>query len=92
MRKRVWVPLTLLAMAVGAFFGFGPAYLENSMNKIDPAPPLAVSPRAAALHQSLQVVDLHSDTLMWQRDMLESDQGERLWKYWERELSGEFPS
>jgi membrane dipeptidase len=76
MRKRVWIPLALLAAAVGGFFGFGPAYLENSMNKIDGAAPLAVSPRAAALHASLQVVDLHSDTLMWQRDiLLPSDRG-----------------
>jgi membrane dipeptidase len=76
MRKRVWIPLALLATAVGGFFGFGPAYLENSMNKIDGAAPLAVSSRAAALHASLQVVDLHSDTLMWQRDMLlPSDRG-----------------
>ncbi len=76
MRKRVWVPMLLLALAAGAFFGIAPGYLENSMNRLDGAPPLAVSPRAAALHQSLQVVDLHSDTLMWQRDMLvSSDRG-----------------
>jgi membrane dipeptidase len=72
MRKRVWVPVAVLAVAAGMLFGFGPGYLENSMNKLDGREPLAVSPRAAALHQSLQVVDLHSDTLMWQRDLLQS--------------------
>jgi membrane dipeptidase len=72
MRKRVWVPLALLAGAAAAFFAIAPGYLENSMNRLDGKEQLAVSPRAAALHQSLQVVDLHSDTLMWQRDLLES--------------------
>jgi membrane dipeptidase len=72
MRKRVWISLAVLAAAAGVFFGYGPGYLENSMNKLDGQAQLTVSPRAAALHQSLQVVDLHSDTLMWQRDMLES--------------------
>ena len=72
MRKRVWIPVAVLAAAAGVFFGYGPGYLENSMNKLDGKEQLAVSPRAAALHQSLQVVDLHSDTLMWQRDLLES--------------------
>jgi membrane dipeptidase len=74
MRKRVWVPVVLLAGIVAAFFAIAPSYLENSMNKLDGKAPLAVSPRAAALHQSLQVVDLHSDTLMWQRDMLLSSE------------------
>lgn len=46
MRKRVWVPLVLVAAAVGACFGSAPAYLESSMNKIASAAPIAVSPRA----------------------------------------------
>ena len=35
MRKRVWMPLAVLALAAVGFFGFAPGYLENSMNKID---------------------------------------------------------
>jgi membrane dipeptidase len=76
MRKRVWVPLALLVVAAAGFFGIAPGYLEADMNRLDGKAQLAVSPRAAALHLSLQVVDLHSDTLMWQRDLLErSDRG-----------------
>lgn len=70
MRKRVWIPLAALGAAALAFFGIAPGYLESSMNKLDGGAPLPVSAEAAALHQTLQIVDLHSDTLMWQRDML----------------------
>ncbi|HVR89947.1 MAG TPA: dipeptidase [Novosphingobium sp.] len=71
MRKRIWVPLALLALAAIGFFGVAPGYLEASMNKIDGKVLLVVSPEARALHVTLQIVDLHSDTLMWDRDLLE---------------------
>lgn len=70
MRKRVWIPLAALGAAALVFFGIAPGYLESSMNRLDGGEPLAVSAEAAALHQTLQIVDLHSDTLMWQRDLL----------------------
>ncbi|MCZ8325585.1 MAG: dipeptidase [Sphingomonadaceae bacterium] len=75
MRKRVWMPLAALALGAAGFFGFAPGYVEASMNKIDGQPGIPVSAEARALHQTLQIVDLHSDTLMWQRDML--DRAER---------------
>lgn len=71
MRKKVWIPLAVVALGAIGFFGIAPGWLEASMNKIDPQPPIAVSAEAKALHATLQIVDLHSDTLMWQRDMLE---------------------
>lgn len=71
MRKRFWIPLTALAVAAIGFFGIAPGYLEQGMNKIDGQPLIAVSPQAQALHQTLQIVDLHSDTLMWQRNLLQ---------------------
>ena len=76
MRKRVWIPLAVLALAAVGFFGIAPGYLEASMNQIDGKPLLKVSPEASALHRTLQIVDLHSDTLMWKRDLLEpADRG-----------------
>lgn len=72
MRKRIWIPLVALGAAAAAFFGYGPIYLENSMNKVDGRELLTISPEAAALHKTLQIVDLHSDTLLWKRDMVEN--------------------
>jgi microsomal dipeptidase-like Zn-dependent dipeptidase len=39
------------------------------MNKVDGKPLIAVSPEAEALHRSLHIVDLHSDSLMWGREL-----------------------
>ena len=69
MRKRVWIPVAAAAMAAIGFFGIAPGYIEASMNRIDGQELIAVGPEAEALHKSLLVVDLHSDTLMWRRDL-----------------------
>lgn len=71
MRKRVWVPLAVVALAAVGFFGVAPGYLEAQMNRVDGGPLIPVSAEAQALHQTLQIVDLHSDTLMWNRDPLQ---------------------
>jgi membrane dipeptidase len=68
MRKLFWVALFLIAAAI-AFFTFAPAMTETSMNKIDGKPLLKVSEEAKALHETLTIVDLHSDSLMWDRDI-----------------------
>ena len=69
MRKMIWIPIALLSVAAVGFFGIAPGYLETQMNKVDGKELLVVSPEAEALHKSLLVVDLHSDTLLWKRDM-----------------------
>jgi membrane dipeptidase len=71
MRKRVWIPLALFAAAAIGFFGFAPGYVEGSMNVIDGKPLIKVSDEAKALHKTLTIVDLHSDSLMWDRDITE---------------------
>ncbi len=70
MKKRVWIPLAVLAAVAIGFFGFAPGYLEAGMNKVDGKPLIPVSAEAQALHKTLQIVDLHSDTLMWDRNLL----------------------
>ncbi|NYI70884.1 microsomal dipeptidase-like Zn-dependent dipeptidase [Naumannella cuiyingiana] len=81
-RRRRWVKgvllglLGLLLIIVAAFFVVAPGELENRMNRVEPAVLPAVSPQTQQLHDSLQVVDMHSDTLMWKRDLLtRSDRG-----------------
>ncbi len=66
--------LLLVVGAIG-FFGFAPGMAERSMNRIDGEPLPQISPQARALHASLAIVDLHSDTLLWQRNLL--DRGDR---------------
>jgi microsomal dipeptidase-like Zn-dependent dipeptidase len=72
MRKKIWIPATLIAAAAVGFFGFAPGYVEGSMNQIDGKPLINVSDEAKALHKTLNIVDLHSDTLMWNRDLNDS--------------------
>ena len=69
MRKKYWIPLTLIGAALVGFFGFAPGYVEGSMNQIDGKPIIQVSDEAMALHRTLNIVDLHSDTLMWNREL-----------------------
>lgn len=69
MRKRAWIPLALLGAAAIGFFGFAPGYVEGSMNVVDGKPLIPVSDAAKQLHKTLTIVDLHSDTLMWDRDL-----------------------
>jgi microsomal dipeptidase-like Zn-dependent dipeptidase len=61
--------LGLVAIAATAFFIFAPGMIERSMNKVEPVP-LRITERARALHATLQVADMHADTLLWQRSPL----------------------
>ena len=76
MRKLLWGVGALLLIAAIGFFGFAPGAIEASMNQIDGKPLPKVNAEAVALHKTLTIVDLHSDTLMWKRDMLgKADRG-----------------
>jgi membrane dipeptidase len=72
MRKWLWGLAALLLVGAIGFFGFLPGYVEASMNQIDGKPLPKVSAEAQALHKTLTIVDLHSDTLMWKRSMLDA--------------------
>lgn len=63
------IGLTLALVLVG-FFGFAPGYVDYQRNVIDGEPLPEVSAEAQALHDTLTVVDLHGDTLLWDRDLL----------------------
>lgn len=74
MRRILIVLAIFLAVALGAFFLVAPGMADRSMNKIEPTEAKA-SDRAAALHRTLLIADLHSDTLLWKRSVLDG-QGE----------------
>jgi len=63
----------LLALLIGGAYllAFGSRHLEPRINTLAHAAPYAASARATQLHQRLIVADLHADTLLWSRDLLE---------------------
>jgi len=76
MRRWLIGILLVIAVAALAFFTLAPGMLERGMNKVDGKPLAAVSERAKALHRTLTIVDLHSDTLLWKRNILDrADRG-----------------
>lgn len=69
-----WVLIGLvvvLAIAAIVFFGIVPGQVARSMNVVINEPPYTISEKAQALHESLVVADLHADSLLWDRDLLE---------------------
>ena len=70
MRRFFWAVIALIAIGTVGFFGIAPGYVESAMNRIDGKPLPKVSAEAIALHKTLTIVDLHSDTLMWKRDLM----------------------
>ena len=61
----------LVPVAAVAFFALAPGIVERAQNQVVDADLPAVTPQTQALHDSLQIADMHSDTLMWDRDLLE---------------------
>ena len=69
--KRTGGILALLLLAtVVSVLAFAPARIERNLNRVEPVTVVADA-RAAALHASLFVADLHADSLMWARDFLQ---------------------
>jgi membrane dipeptidase len=69
-RKIVFVLGFALGAALMIFFLVAPGMVEGSMNKVVPATLPPISDKTRALHASLQIADMHEDTLLWARDPL----------------------
>lgn len=75
MKKLLWASAAVIGVGAIGFFGFAPGIVERGMNRWTGAV-WPVSAEASAVHGRLTVIDLHADTLMWQRDLLsETEQG-----------------
>ena len=72
MRRVVLVILVVVGIAA-AFLTEIPQLVDQRVNKILAKPPYTVSDKAFALHRQLTVADLHADSLLWGRDLLERD-------------------
>ena len=75
LRKVLTAIATLVIVALVVGLSIGPMYLEKGMNRVIEHDPYVISDKARALHASLDAADLHSDTLLWHRDVL--DRGTR---------------
>jgi microsomal dipeptidase-like Zn-dependent dipeptidase len=72
MKKKVLIALAVIILVgLAVFFFVVPAQVEKSMNITLNPPPYRASERAGELHRKLFIVDLHADSLLWDRDLLE---------------------
>lgn len=75
MKKWLWGLAALLVLAGIGFFGIAPPIVEAGRNKVEPAALPKVTDQTRKLHASLQIADMHGDTLLWRRSLL--DRAER---------------
>ncbi|MFP5264790.1 MAG: dipeptidase [Blastocatellia bacterium] len=71
MKRALAAACVIVLLALAAFFFLVPAQVEKRMNVTLNPPPYAASERATQLHRRLLVADLHADSLLWDRDLLE---------------------
>lgn len=70
-KKHILIFVVIFLFLVVIVFRFiVPSYVANGKNRIELSPPYKVSTEAQQLHQSLIVTDLHADTLLWGRNIL----------------------
>ena len=70
MKKFFFVAAGLLVLLL-VFFGLVPQLVEYTLNRVAAPTSDSVSPQARELHAKLEIVDLHADSLLWGRDLLE---------------------
>jgi microsomal dipeptidase-like Zn-dependent dipeptidase len=69
-RRSVQITLFVLCIVL-VFFLTIPRLVDEDQNKVVKKPPYAASERALNLHKQLTIADLHADSLLWGRDLLE---------------------
>lgn len=70
MKKFFFVAAGLLVLLL-VFFGPVPQLVEYTLSRVEAPTSGSVSPQARELHANLEIVDLHADSLLWGRDLLE---------------------
>ncbi len=72
MRRTVPIIVLVLCIVAACFFQI-PRLVDENQNKLVRNPPYPASQRALDLHKTLTIADLHADSLLWGRDLLERD-------------------
>ena len=70
-RTIVKVLAVVIIVAVGFVHWFLPGLVEKSMNVVTPHTAYSIRPEVAEFHDTLFVADLHTDSLLWKRNLLE---------------------
>lgn len=68
-KKLLWGAAALVLVGAVGFFGFAPGIVEGGMNKVVATAMPKVTPGTRKLHASLQIADMHGDTLLWSRNL-----------------------
>lgn len=71
MKKLLCRIAILIALLVLGFFVLVPPLVERVLNRVVAEKASAPSSEASNLHPQLRIVDLHADSLLWGRDLLE---------------------
>lgn len=71
MKKWLWGFGALIAVALAAFLIVAPGIVEKDMNRVVATKLPTVTDSTRKLHATLQIADMHEDTLLWKRDVLE---------------------
>lgn len=71
MRRITLAVVVLVTGGLVAAFTFGPGIVESARNQVAPGDLAPVTAETKAVHDRLTVVDMHADTLMWDRDILD---------------------
>jgi membrane dipeptidase len=76
--RKILLGLLLVVMSVPIIaVTILPGWFESTTNVVTDEPLPAIRPGTARLHKTLQIADLHGDTLLWKRDLLEkADRGQ----------------
>lgn len=71
MKKKLLITLAVILVILVVLDLVLPAQLEKRLNATLNQPPYAASEKATELHKKLVIADLHADSLLWNRDLLD---------------------
>jgi membrane dipeptidase len=69
LRLSLILAIGLVTVAAILLFSFGPSWVSKRFNPVSHSTVQPLSASSQALHQSLTIVDLHADSLLWGRDL-----------------------
>lgn len=70
-KKTITLVAAFVAVIIALFFWLAPARIERAQNLVVAHEPYPIRREALELHRDLFVADLHTDSLLWKRDLLQ---------------------